>query len=510
MRAPLPALLVALVLLVPPAPAQERAPRPNLVLVTIDTLRREHLGCYGYPRPTSPRIDALAEEAVLFERAFATMATTFPSHLSMLTGLYPHQHGHTSNRGAVTAPFAPEEGRRSLAEALTAAGYRTGAFVSSVVLNERTGIDAGFATYDGPRVSEGKRSAEATLERALAWLADVPAEAPFFLWIHLWDVHEPNQPDEARLALLAPDETLRAWLTGRKLDLTALAAAYRDDEDVGTRFFERPKRKRSAAERKNPPKYLRPNDMRPKKRAPTVIDTDTLEGLYARYDACVRTVDDATGRLIDALAARGAWPATAFVFTADHGQSLGDNVFFGHGRNTQVNSAVPLLIRFPSSSGIAPGRSRALVSLVDLLPTLLAHADPGGLEEFRRQLVGADVLAPGFDRERVLTAEATEFHRGGVRPFTCAVLSGRWKYVHAEGASPSLYDLEAPNGEGHDVASDHPEVAQELERLLAAELASSVLGEEPADPAGAPGTEMDEELLQQLEQLGYGGGDEED
>ena len=93
-----------------PAPA-----RPNIVLFTADTLRREHLGLYGYPRPTSPRLDALARSSVVFERAFAPMATTFPSHMTMLTGLYPHQHGHTSNRGAVRSPYQASDGRRTLA-----------------------------------------------------------------------------------------------------------------------------------------------------------------------------------------------------------------------------------------------------------------------------------------------------------------------------------------------------------------------------------------------------------
>src|SRR5262245_55541418 len=97
----------------PQAEASAPAARPDVVLVTIDTLRREHLGCYGYPRPTSPRVDALAGQSVLFERAFATMATTYPSHLSLLTGLYPHQHGHTSNRAAMKRPYEPAPRRQS-------------------------------------------------------------------------------------------------------------------------------------------------------------------------------------------------------------------------------------------------------------------------------------------------------------------------------------------------------------------------------------------------------------
>ena len=177
------------------------ADRPNIVLVTIDTLGREHLGCYGYPRPTSPRVDALAGQSVLFENAYAPMATTFPSHVSMLTGLYPHQHGRTSNRAGVLDPFVSAQGRMLVASALSSAGYRTAGFVSSSVLHQGTGIAQGFESYDGPKGRHAKRPARETTSRALAWLATVPAGEPFFLWVHLWDVHEPNTVSYTHLTL---------------------------------------------------------------------------------------------------------------------------------------------------------------------------------------------------------------------------------------------------------------------------------------------------------------------
>jgi arylsulfatase A-like enzyme len=150
-----------------PAP---RAERPSIVLVTVDTLRREHLGCYGYPRPTSPRVDALAAESVLFERAYATMAMTFPSHLSMLTGLYVHQHGRGSNHEGVRNPFVSAAGHASIADALGSIGYRTAGMVSSTVLHEHTGIGAGFETYHGPRIRDRHCRARETMDRTLSWL----------------------------------------------------------------------------------------------------------------------------------------------------------------------------------------------------------------------------------------------------------------------------------------------------------------------------------------------------
>jgi arylsulfatase len=127
------------------------------VLVTVDTLRREHLGCYGYRRPTSPRVDDLAREAVVFDSAFAPMATTFPSHLTMFTGLYPAPARlHVEPLGDAPA-LSLERGLRKLPrKALRAAGYRTAAFVSSVVLHERTGIGTGFDHFEGPGPEVGK------------------------------------------------------------------------------------------------------------------------------------------------------------------------------------------------------------------------------------------------------------------------------------------------------------------------------------------------------------------
>jgi len=120
---------------------------PPIVLVTVDTLRREHLGCYGYRRPTSPVIDALAADSVVFERALATMVTTVPSHLSMMTGLYAHQHGLTSNVDGVERPFVSSDTVTTLARTLNGAGYETAAFVSSIVVHGRTGLSDGFEHY---------------------------------------------------------------------------------------------------------------------------------------------------------------------------------------------------------------------------------------------------------------------------------------------------------------------------------------------------------------------------
>ncbi len=451
----------------PPAP--ERAPagagqldfRPSIVLVTIDTLRRDHLGCYGYFRDTSPRIDALAAESVLFERALASMATTFPSHLSMLTGLYPHQHGKTSNRRSVREPFRSGAECRSVAAALASAGWETAAFVGSSVLHPRTGIGDGFRTFLGPEVGEGPRNAARTTDKALAWLAR-NAGAPFFLWVHYWDVHEPNRPARAYASLFASDPALAGWIARRGIDAEELA---------GTRALEDkpPASPRPAARRHDEP--------------PTVVDRAYVEDLWNRYDGCVREVDDQVGRLIDDLRARELWQRTIFAVTSDHGQSLGEDGAFGHGRITNVNVLVPLVIRFPAGVAGAPRRIPELVSLIDLMPTILARVEEPLLGDFLAQVEGEDVLSGGFSRPFACVQRASQFARHK-NPLECALVSGRWKLIQREDGPEELYDLEGA-GESVDVLAAHPDVAAELQGELR-ELWSRVprrAEAEAADPA---------------------------
>ncbi len=180
-------------------------PRPagdtNLLLVTLDTVRADRLGGYGYGAAETPTLDRLAREGVRFAAASSNAPLTLPSHASLLTGLLPPRHG-LRNNGAGRLPEVP-----TLAGVLAAAGYRTAAFVSSFVLDRRFGLDRGFAVYDdaverdaaGGVALDAERRGDRTVERALAWLAAEGAETldrrqPFFLWVHLYDAHAPYAP----------------------------------------------------------------------------------------------------------------------------------------------------------------------------------------------------------------------------------------------------------------------------------------------------------------------------
>ena len=168
----------------------------NLLLVTLDTVRSDHLGCYGDAAAETPHLDALARQGVRFARASSPVPLTLPSHTTILTGLLPPHHG-TRNNG--TAPLAA--GIPTLATVLAGAGYRTAAFVAAFVLDHRFGLNRGFAVYDdeierpadASWMLEAQRPGDQVVDRALGWLAAADSR-PFFLWVHLYDAHAPYNP----------------------------------------------------------------------------------------------------------------------------------------------------------------------------------------------------------------------------------------------------------------------------------------------------------------------------
>jgi arylsulfatase A-like enzyme len=196
------AVLVLGLLLVPPVGAEGKGnlrakPRPNILLVTVDTLRANRLGCYGGTAVPTPNIDRLAERGTLFARAFAPTPLTLPSHATILLGMTPLAHGVHDNIDFVVRPE-----HTTLAEILKANGYQTAAVVSASPLDSRFGLAQGFDLYDdtfmapgSPKTSPAEQKAEVTVDKALRWLRSA-ANGPWFLWIHIWDPHSEYAPPE--------------------------------------------------------------------------------------------------------------------------------------------------------------------------------------------------------------------------------------------------------------------------------------------------------------------------
>jgi arylsulfatase A-like enzyme len=391
---------------------------PNVVLITADTLRADHLGSYGYFRDTSPVIDALAADGLLIEHCIAPMSTTLPSHTSLMTSSYPAAHGILSNLQFYDRPVETGDGLRTAAQLLRAEGYSTAAFTSSSPLSEASGIDAGFDTFVGPPpYDQGEERvdlpAERTTERALTWLAQ--AQAPFFLWLHYFDPHSPYDPPEP----------------------------FRDRYQPEPRLAER-------LERLGVP---------PKRREQATRVTN-------RYDGEIRYMDGQIGRILEALRARDLYSDALIVLTSDHGEGLWQHDYLQHGIVWAEQLHVPLIFKFPASAAAARGRRAVVASLIDVLPTMVAGARlPLPSESFH----GIDLL--GSSRRYALSQR--EYRKNHWDEPVYTLTGSEWKYHDHGNAGGRLFQLSRDPHELVNVLGRHPQMAQRMRAELRAMLAES-------------------------------------
>jgi arylsulfatase A-like enzyme len=397
--------------------------RPNFLLVTLDTTRADRLGCYGHDRAKTPRIDALAREGVRFNLAVAQAAVTPVSHASILTGLYPFQHGLRVIYGGNC--FRLEEGRHpTLAALLKENGWNTAAFVSAFTASEYFGLHQGFDVFDTGlkgdlekkmRIYEGgranwavdrnQRRADATTNRALEWLEQNPE--PFFLWLHYFDPHD---------GLLAP-----------------------------------------------PPKFS----------APFLKGANTREDwTRALYDAEVAFMDRQLGRILDHLKEEGLYENTLIVVTSDHGEGLGDHDWWFHHILYQEQLRMPLILRLPDGPGDRVVDD--LVRSIDVMPTLLEYAEiplPSMAGKSLMNLVRGEP-----EKARIAYADALlrlDDNRSALVEdrfndlFYC-ILSQGWKltYRRFDPGASELYCLDRDPGELKNVIKDFPEKREELLSLI--------------------------------------------
>lgn len=438
----------------PPPRAAAADARP-VVLITIDTLRADHVGWAGHFADTSPKMDAFAGAATVFTNAWSASGTTTPSHLSLMTGLHPHQHGVLGNRDVASTPFRSVEGIRTAAEVLAADGYATGGFVSAGPVKRKTGLATGFQAWTEP--DKASWACDRTAEAAVSWLEGLDREG-FFLWVHLWEPHTPNHPT-AHLDRFAGDEGYEALLEARRVH---------------------PRAVRRRTSRRMLDRFMPASGAVPVSRA-------MLAGLLARYDADVRTVDGCVDQVLEALRERDSWRDAVVAITADHGQSLGQHGWLGHNSTRPPVLRVPLVIKTPADTR-APARVDSVAAGVDVMPTLLAPLDTPGAAQLLEQAAGRDLLAdPGAPGE----ALAVDRNAQGT------LVAGRWKLSRPGRRAPSLYDMETDPQQYLDVAGRHPELVDRLTRRL-----DALLADRPREtPAAA--REPDAGLLQELEALGY-------
>jgi arylsulfatase A-like enzyme len=429
--------------------------RPHVFLISSDTLRADHLSKSGYPRATSPALDAFARRAWDFTESVTVIPKTGPSFATMFTGRHPQEHGVRSNFDALP-PSLPV-----LAERLREAGYETAAFVGNPALRSGTGFARGFDRYeifDGKR-GEGVRAVHDAF-RAWAGARDWEQGPPVLVWIHYMDPHGPYTPPAELERPFLADELARSELRVPRTPSSSAGASTNKVLGAIPDYQQRDGEDRAAV-------YV------------------------GRYDAEIRYMDAAFADALAFLEERGLYESSALLFTSDHGEALGEHdEWFEHGWfASEATLRVPLILKPPG-----PATARVVaeqVSNLDLYPTLLAlaglPADP--------EATGANLLQPIGERGPLLIENSdrypVKFH--GVR-------TPGWKYLVRESdGAEELYDLRADPRETRNLAATAPPPLADLREACTAALRRARAA---AVPAGT-GPIDDPATLERLRELGY-------
>jgi arylsulfatase A-like enzyme len=470
--------------------------QPNIILLVLDSVRAANLSCYGHGRPTTPNIDALAQQGTLFEEAISNGCWTLPVHASLFTGLYSLNHGLTTSKDAL-----PEH-HPTLARQLKKLGYQTASFSNNAYVSAVSGLTQGFDVVDDVwRVSNPRgiqrtkmgrlinymgqfgrparpligiarrmqraravvkrrrhqkdKGARVTNERLQNWLMEErEPDRPFFVFVNYMEPHEPYNPPHPYDRRFMPKEfsPQRVARVGPHKDVMDRISDPRGQEDI-------------------------------------LI-------LKALYDGQLNYLDEKIGELLRFIDSQKGLEDTVLIVTSDHGDCLGEHDHIGHRMSLyEPLLHVPLVIRYPAR--FQPGmRVGQQISLIDLFPTILelAGADPSALN------------GTGF--HSLLSAPQQE-----TRPFTIAentapksmdglvarvLRTERYKYIWRSDGQHELYDLAADPGELENLMGSAPDVAQELDvQLRNWQQSLAAYNVETIE------TEYDEEISDRLHQLGY-------
>jgi arylsulfatase A-like enzyme len=485
--------------------------KPNIILITLDTVRADHVSCYGYERQTTPNLDAFSREAVLYKNAYAPSPWTLASHASMFTGMYPAKHGAHFNTDSVQIAKYFEsqknqlfdmsdlntrsilklsEENMTLAEILSERGYRTAGIIGGPFTSSIFGLAQGFDYYDEHFLdvekdisfsliyqvvdfffslkdfiiqsgySAVKRLASQLNKTAFQWLAK-NHEQPFFLFINYFDAHTPYIPPPAYCRYFGKVKTdiiMKHW--SPKTDLSYCTA------ESSIMF--------------------------------SIIDgnhqltPEEKELFISRYDAEIRYLDHCLGLLLKRLKDLKVYDNTLIIITSDHGEAFGEHSLVSHGRTLYEELLrVPLIIKYPSNE-LQRGAVEKRVSLVDLFPTILSFLDypiPSGIDGENLGSSNHPVIAEWYHKWW-----DPEKYRRDLK----TLYQGKLKYIWASNGLNELYDLESDPGEENNLIEKFSSKAQEMQSTLNQWLASF-------KPPGAEGkaVKINKSTEEKLRALGY-------
>jgi arylsulfatase A-like enzyme len=471
------------------APAAERpAPElPNIVLISIDTLRADHLGAWGYGRGTSPELDAFAGEAVRFSQAVSQAPTTTPAHMSIFTGLLPAVHRMSNIKEG--APQTLDPAVTTFTELLREAGYYTAGFHGGGNVDGALGFDRGFDFYSSDYVSYNWMGAyhdPADLDAIRPWLRVARARGkPLFLFLHHYVCHSPY--------VSAPDAIRERFLEGR-----AVAGLERGAGDAEKRRMIAMLDRRTGGGAK---RLLQWGMFRAAHdrfwRGVDLSRADHRAHVEALYDAQVAYSDWLFGRVRRLLSEEGAWARSLIVVLSDHGEELGEHGGREHRQLFAETLHVPLLIRFPDGTGRHGATVDRMVRTMDVMPTIfdalkLPPAAPTQGASFLSLVGGQGSYAPPM-----VTYDDRDFQR--LRLVRDGLV---YTNQHTDAGDEWLFDAAADPEERRNLAGARPADLQRMQQLADAQRRAdgdflSSLG------SGSRAPRLDPILVEQLKQLGY-------
>jgi arylsulfatase A-like enzyme len=425
----------------------------GIILISLDTLRADHLGAYGYYRDTSPFIDAFAKESVLFEHAVVQAPTTLPSHMSIMTSLYPHSHGVKRDRS-----LPPEN--LTLAELLQQGGYKTAAFADGGWMRPVFGFSQGFEIYDG----ENKIGIAKILPKAKKWLAENRSH-PFFLFVHCYDIHSPYDPPPPYNTMFQDAVYTGSFApTTGNLRLAAFNQIQLTDQD--------------------------------------------LRHTIDLYDGGIRYTDDMLGEFFAYLRNSGLYDNSLIIVTSDHGEEFMEHGSFLHWQlYYRPILHVPLIMHVPALS-TEEARIDELVQSIDILPTILDFTGlPGHPDAQGRSLVPLIKANQGFFYQLLRRAEKfikndfpvafAEVHNYTMRGRNVSVISDGYQMIYNQvSRALQLFNIQADPLAQDNIAKNRTDIVENL-------LSEFTGFYDALSTIETPPIVLDKQTENQLEALGY-------